>query len=247
MSTEAAKKIPVLKALYMQRYSYLFVMVPFVLFATFILIPILASFFLSFTKYNVIHPWKWVGLENYKNIIFADARFRKAVLNTIIYVFTTVPIGIALALLAAVAIDQKIKFKNFFKSVFFLPTVTSIVASAVMWKWMFAGGKYGLINHFILMKLGFEPVDWLLSPTLTLPSIMIMSIWAGLGYNVILFLAGLQTIPHVMYEAAEVDGAGFWHKFFKVTLPLLKPTIVFVIIMSCIFSLQVFEQIYVMA
>ena len=241
------KKVPLLKALYKQRYSYLFIVVPFSLFAVFVLIPIVASFFLSFTSYDVFHPWKWAGLENYKNIFFQDIRFRKAMLNTFMYVFATVPIGICLALLVAVAIDQKIKCKNFFRGIFFLPTVTSIVASSVMWKWLFAGGKYGLINYFVLMKLGFEPVDWLLSPQLTLPSIMIMSIWAGLGYNVILFLAGLQTIPHVMYEAANVDGAGFWRKFFNITLPLLKPTIVFVTIMSCIVSFQVFEQIYVMA
>ena len=96
------------------------------------------------------------------------------------------------------------------------------------------------------MKLGGQPVDWLASPAWTLPSIMIMSIWAGVGYNMILFLAGLQTIPHAMYEAAEIDGAGFWKKFFHITLPLLKPTLVFVSMMSFIFSFQVFEQVYIM-
>ncbi len=236
-----------LKELFRQRYSYLFILAPVTLFTIFVLIPIFASFFLSFTKYNVIKTCSWVGLENYKNIFLNDPRFWKAMRNTVVYVLGTVPVGICLALLISIAIDQKIKLKNFFKGIFFLPTVTSIVASSVMWKWLFAGGKYGLINYFVLMKLGIEPVDWLLSPTWTLPAIMIMSIWAGLGYNVILFLAGLQTIPHVMYEAAEVDGAGFWNKFFNITLPLLKPTIVFVIIMSCIFSFQVFEQVYVMA
>ncbi len=165
--------------------------------------------------------------------------------NTALYVIGVVPIGVCVSLLLAVAIDQKIKFKNFFKSVFFLPTVTAIVAVSVIWKWLYAGGKYGLFNYFI-MKLGFQPVDWLTSPTWTLPSIMIMSIWAGLGYNMILFLAGLQTIPSVMYEAAEIDGAGFWKRFFYITLPLLKPTIVFVAMISFIFSFQVFEQVYIM-
>ena len=119
------------------------------------------------------------------------------------------------------------------------------MAVSVIWKWMYAGEKYGLINFF-LMKFGVQPIDWLASPTWVLPSIIIMSIWAGLGYSMILFLAGLQTIPHVMYEAAEIDGAGFWRKFFHVTLPLLKPTIVFVTMMSFIFSFQVFEQVYIM-
>jgi len=245
--TSTAHATSLFTALYRQRYSYLFIALPFSLFAIFVLIPIIASFFFSFTRYDVIHPCQWIGLENYRSIFLSDLRFRKAMLNTLIYVVTTVPAGICLALFIAIAIDQKIRFKNFFKGIFFLPTVTSIVASSVMWKWLFAGGKYGLINYFILMKMGFEPVDWLLNPKLTLLSIMIMSIWAGLGYNVILFLAGLQTIPHVMYEAADVDGAGFWNKLFNITLPLLKPTVVFVTIMSCIASFQVFEQIYIMA
>jgi len=186
-----------------------------------------------------------VGLSNYKNILFNDPLFWKAMGNTVKYIIGVVPIGICISLLLAVAIDQKIKFKNFFKSIFFLPTVTAIVAVSVIWKWLYAGEKYGLFNFFI-MKLGFHPIDWLASPEWTLPSIMIMSIWAGLGYNIILFLAGLQTIPQTMYEAAEIDGAGFWRKFFDITLPLLKPTIVFVAMMSFIVSFQVFEQVYIM-
>jgi len=226
--------------------SYIFIAAPFILFLIFVLGPVIASFVLSFTKYNVIQPAEFIGLANYKEIIFHDMRFWKALKNTLIYVLGVVPLGICLALILAVAIDQRIKFKNFFKGVLFLPTVTSIVASSVMWRWLFAGEKYGLINYFIVIKLGLKPIDWLMSPAWTLPSIIIMSIWAGLGYNVILFLAGLQTIPHAMYEAAEVDGAGYWSKFFKITIPLLKPTIVFVSIMSVIVSFQVFEQVYLM-
>ncbi len=165
--------------------------------------------------------------------------------NTILYVVGCVPIGICISLLLAVAINQKIKFKNFFKSIFFLPTVTAIVAVSVIWKWLYAGEKYGLLN-FLLIKFGGQPIDWMASPTWTLPSIIIMSVWAGVGYNMILFLAGLQTIPQAMYEASEIDGAGFWKRFFNITLPLLKPTIVFVAMMSFIFSFQVFEQVYIM-
>jgi multiple sugar transport system permease protein len=234
-----------LQKLNKQKVSYLFIALPAILFFVFQLVPVFISFFLSFTSYNVVHSPKFVGLANYKNILFNDPLFWKAVGNTVLYVIGVVPIGVCVSLLLAVAIDQKIKFKNLFKSVFFLPTVTAIVAVSVIWKWLYAGEKYGLFNYFI-MKLGFHPIDWLASPTWTLPSIMIMSIWAGLGYNMILFLAGLQTIPYVMYEAAEIDGAGFWKKFFNVTLPLLKPTIVFVTMMSFIFSFQVFEQVYIM-
>ncbi len=229
-----------------QKISYLFILAPFSLFLVFVVGPVIASFILSFTKYNVIQPPTFVGIENYKNILFNDPRFLKAIKNTVFYVLGVVPIGIIMSLVFAFAIDQKIKAKNFFKGALFLPTVTSIVASSVMWSWLYAGGKYGLINYFLLVKLGLKPIDWLVNPVSTLPAIMIMSIWAGLGYNVILFTAGLRTIPRTMYEAAEVDGAGYWSKFFKITIPLLKPTIVFVTIMSTIVSFQVFEQIYVM-
>lgn len=234
-----------LQKLNKQKVSYLFIALPAVLFFVFQLAPVFISFLWSFTRYDVIHPPVFVGLDNYKNILFNDPLFWKAIGNTLVYVVGVVPIGICFSLILAVAIDQKIKFKNFFKSIFFLPTVTAIVAVSVIWKWLYAGEKYGLLNYLI-MKLGFQPIDWLASPAWTMPSIMIMSIWAGVGYNMILFLAGLQTIPHVMYEAAEIDGAGFWKKFFHVTLPLLKPTIVFVTMMSFIFSFQVFEQVYIM-
>lgn len=234
-----------LQRLNKQKISYLFIALPFTLFFIFQLAPLFISFLLSFTKYDVVHAPQFVGLANYKTIIFNDPLFWKALGNTCLYVVGVVPVGVVLSLLLAVAIDQKIKFKNFFKSIFFLPTVTAIVAVSVIWKWLYAGEKYGLINFF-LMKFGAQPIDWLASPTWTLPAIIIMSIWAGLGYSMILFLTGLQTIPDVMYEAAEIDGAGFWTKFFHVTLPLLKPTIVFVTMMSFIFSFQVFEQVYIM-
>ena len=234
-----------LQQLNKQKISYLFIALPFTLFFVFQLAPVFISFIWSFTKYNVVSPPQFVGLANYKNIFFNDPLFWKALGNTALYVIGVVPLGVCISLLLAVAIDQKIKFKNFFKSIFFLPTVTAIVAISVIWKWLYAGEKYGLFNFF-LIKLGFHPIDWLSSPTWTLPAIMIMSIWAGIGYNMILFLAGLQTIPNSMYEAAEIDGAGFWTKFFNVTLPLLKPTIIFVSMMALIFSFQVFEQVYVM-
>jgi multiple sugar transport system permease protein len=234
-----------LKRLNQQKGSYLFIAPTLILFTIFILIPVFASLFLSFTEYNVIQPPKWTGWNNYKTLIFSDGRFWKASRNTVIYVVGVVPPGVALSLLLAIAIDQKIRLKNFYKTMYFMPAVTSVVAISVIWKWLFAGEKYGLINHF-LIKLGLNPVDWLMSPRWTMPAIMIMSIWAGLGYNMILFLAGLQTIPNVLYEAAEIDGAGAWDKFWRITLPLLKPTFVFVVIMSTIASFQVFEQVYIM-
>jgi len=228
-----------------QKWSFLFIAPAVILFVVFVLGPLIASFYWSFTEYNGIHAPKWVGLDNYKNIFMHDQRFRKAVCNTVFYTVFVIPPSVALSLLLAIAVDQKIRFKNFFRIIYFIPTVTSVIALSVIWKWMFAGGKYGLINHF-LMSMGFKPIDWLMSPTWTLPAIMIMSIWAGIGYNMIFFLAGLQTIPTTVYEAADIDGANAWEKFRHIMLPLLKPTMVFVVVMAFIASFQVFESIYIM-
>lgn len=228
-----------------QRYSYLFIAPVIILFSVFVFIPVVASFFLSFTKYNIVSPPQWLGWGNYRQIFFADPRFWRALANTSLYVLGVVPICIWISLLLAVAIDQKIRFKNFYKAMFFMPVITSVIAISVIWKWLFAGGKFGLVNYW-LVKFGISPVDWIMSPTWTLPAIMIMSIWAGLGYNMILILAGLQTIPSTLYEAAEMDGAGAWHKFWRITLPLLRPTLFFVLIMSLINCFQVFEQVYIM-
>ncbi len=238
-------KNSVFQELIRHRYSYLFIAPAVILFCIFVLIPVITSFFLSFTKYNILSPPQWVGLGNYRQILFNDLRFWKALRNTAIYVAGIVPVGISISLSLAVAIDQKIKFKNLYKTMFFMPIVTSVIAYSVIWRWLFAGEKYGLINHW-LIRLGFRPVDWLMNPTSILPAIMIVAIWGGLGYNMFLLLAGLQTIPNTFYEAAEVDGATPWHKFWYVTLPLLRPTLVFVLIMSVINSFQVFEQVYIM-
>ncbi|MDD4953488.1 MAG: sugar ABC transporter permease [Candidatus Omnitrophica bacterium] len=245
MPKSTASKKSVISSLVEQRYSYLFIAPAIILFSVFVLVPVVSSFFLSFTKYNALSAPRWVGLANYYEIFFKDPRFWKALGNTAIYVLGVVPVGISISLLLAVAIYQKIRFKNFFKAIFFMPAVTSVVAVSIIWRWLFAGEKYGLINY-ALMKFGIAPVDWLMSPFWTLPAIMIMSIWAGVGYNMILILAGLQTIPQTLYEAAEIDGAGAWHKFWHITLPLLKPTLLFAVIMSMISSFQLFEQVYIM-
>lgn len=228
-----------------QKWSFLFIAPAVLLFVIFVLGPLVASFYWSFTEYDAIHSPKWVGLQNYKNIFFNDPRFWKSIRNTVFYTVGVIPAGVILSLLLAIAVDQHIRFKNFFRIIYFIPTVSSVIALSVIWKWLFAGEKYGLINY-LLIQAGLKPIDWLMSPAWTLPAIMIMSIWTGIGYNMILFLAGLQTIPTTIYEAADIDGANVWDKFRHVTLPLLKPTMVFVVIMGFIASFQVFEQIYIM-
>jgi multiple sugar transport system permease protein len=227
--------------------GYLFILPAVLIISIFVFMPIVASLFLSFTQYNVLQPPKWVGLNNYYRLIFEDRLFWIAVRNTLMYVAGTVPIGVALSLLLAVWVDSvKLRFmKYLFRTIYFLPTITAIVAISVVWKWLYAGGTYGLIN-FVLVKMGIPPVDWLTNPKTTLPAIMLMSIWGGIGYNFIIFLAGLQGIPRTIYEAAEIDGASGLRNFWHITLPLLRPAIVFVVLMSVIGSFQVFDQVYIL-
>jgi len=225
--------------------AFVFIAPALLLFLIFIFVPLFASLYLSFTQYNVLHPPQWVGLENFRQLLFHDPRFWKAFRNTVCYVVGVVPIGISTALLLAAALEELARGKQLFKVLYFIPTVTSVVAIAAVWKWLFAGEKFGLINYG-LIQLGLKPVDWLLSPTWILPAIMIMSIWAGLGYNLVFFSAGISTIPQTLYEAAKVDGANWWGRFWNVTVPMLRPTLVFVVVMAVINSFQVFDQVYIM-
>ena len=228
-----------------QPIGFLFIAPAVILFAVFVVVPIFVSLYWSFTQYDVLHAPVWVGLANYRDLLFHDPRLWKAFWNTVLYMLGVVPTGLAISLLLAVALEELARGKQLFKALYFIPSVTSVVALSVVWKWLFAGEKFGLINYG-LIKLGFQPIDWLLSPTWTLPAIIIMSVWAGLGYNMILLSSGLATIPQALYEAAKVDGAGWWARFWHITLPMLKPTLVFVVAMSVIASFQVFDQVYIM-
>ena len=225
--------------------GYLFIAPALALFLVFIFAPLFISLYLSFTEYNVIRPPEWVGLENFLALLFHDPRFWKAFRNTLVYVVGVVPTGIAISLLLAAVLEELTRGKQLFKVLYFIPTITSVVAIAAVWKWLFAGEKFGLINYG-LIRLGLSPVDWLLSPRWLLPAIMIMSIWAGLGYNMVFFSAGISTIPQALYEAAKVDGANWGERFWHVTVPMLRPTLIFVVVMGVITSCQVFDQVYIM-
>jgi len=225
--------------------GYLFIAPALLLFLVFIFVPLFASLYLSFTEYNVIHPPRWVGLDNFRALLFDDPRFWKAFRNTVAYVVGVVPTGIAISLLLAAVLEELARGKQLFKVLYFIPTITSVVAIAAVWKWLFAGEKFGLINYG-LIQLGLAPIDWLLSPRWLLPAIVIMSVWAGVGYNMVFFSAGISTIPQALYEAAKVDGANWWQRFWNVTVPMLRPTLVFVVVMSMITSFQVFDQVYIM-
>jgi multiple sugar transport system permease protein len=205
--------------------------------------PILATFGISLTKWDMLTTPQFVGLENYARLL-GDDRFLKALRNTVFYTVVSVPLGLALALGLAAALNQQIRGIAWIRTAYFLPLVTSATAIALVWLWIYSPA--GPLND-ILRALGIPAQRWVADPTLAMPSIIAMSIWQGLPANVIIFLAGLQAIPVEYYDAASVDGAGRGGRFRKITLPLLTPSIFFTGVLALIGAFQVFDQVYVMA
>ena len=203
---------------------------------------------LSFKEYSFLDPvtmWeaKWVGFNNYINA-FKDPTFKKALINTTIYSIGVVPIQLVIALTLALVVNSNIKGKAFFRTAYYIPTITSTVAVAVMFLFIFKTD--GLLNK-ILSFFGIQPYNWFNNIHLALPSIMIMAIWSSVGLYMVIFLAGLQDIPTSLYEAASIDGASKWQQLIHVTLPMLKPTIFFNLVVSLIGTFQVFDQAYVVS
>lgn len=225
-------------------WAYGFIALPVLGFLVFGLGPMVVSLYLSLTSYEVLSPPQWVGLDNYRRLFTSDLFVGKTMWNTVYYMLG-IPIGMAISLLLAMALNQKLRFENFFRTVYFLPSVCSLVALAMLWKWIYHS-DYGLINTY-LQQLGMtSPPRWLDSPAWVKPSMVLMGIWSGLGYNMVLFLAALQGVPKHLLEAAEIDGAGWWHRFWNVTFPMISPTTFFVAVMAVIGGLQNFDQIWIM-
>ncbi len=214
-----------------------------IVFLVFSLFPLLASFFLSFTKWNMMSPMEWVGFHNYIEL-FKDEIFLKSLWNTIYFALGTVPIGVIISLFLAVALNQRIKGVRIFRAAFFLPVIASWVATSLVWMWMY-NPQFGLINY-ILSLMGIKGPGWLTSLKWAMPSIIITSIWKGIGFNMLLFLAGLQGIPKSYYESADIDGANWFQKFFHITVPLLSHTTLFILIIAVINTFQAFDLIYMM-
>ncbi len=228
-----------------QRLVLLLFLAPWLVsFVTFTLYPIAHSFYLSFTKYSPIRGGEpqFVGLANYERIL-NDPRFWQALKNTVIFVVGTIPVTTTIAVTLAVFLNERIKLRTFFRATYFLPVVTSIVVIATIWTYIYS--PLGVLNAFLNL-LGLEGRNWLLDVTFALPAIMVMDIWASFGYYTILFLAGLQSIPEELYEAASLDGANAVQRFFRITLPLLRPTLVFALVINTIRSFQIFTEVYVM-
>ncbi len=232
-----------------RRAAYFFLAPALIPIFAFFFLPALAAFILSFTDFDIyslsnFEYARFVGWRNYVQL-FKDPLFWKAMANTFYYVLVGGPLAIAASLGTALLINSKlVRFKGFFRAVYFAPVVTTLVAVAVVWRFMYHP-RFGLLNY-ALSFFGVAPIDWLGDSTWAMPAIILMSIWKNFGYNMIIFVAGLQNIPVQLYEAARMDGANFWEQFKNITLPMLAPTTVFVSIIAMIGNFQLFTEPYVM-
>lgn len=206
--------------------------------------PMVASFVLSFCEYQVVAPPKLVGIANYAKMFTADPSFVDALKVTLTYGLVSVPAGLVLGLLIAILMNQDVPGLMLWRTVYFLPSVVSGVAVAMLWMWIFHS-EFGLINLGLRVIAGIKGPPWLASPRWALRALIIMSLW-GVGNSMIVNLAGLQGIPTELYEAASIDGATWWHKFWKVTLPMLSPVLFFNLVMGVIGAFQYFTNAYVM-
>jgi multiple sugar transport system permease protein len=222
-------------------WAYAFMLIPLAFFLIIRLAPAFSSLFISLHEWNIISPEKpFVGLRNFQTLL-ADPRFARAATNTIRYVAVGIPMQILLGLGIAIALQRITRGRGLFRALYFMPFITPIVAAAWVWQWMYSQ-NFGPLNQ-LLTAIGLPAQPFLRSPTQALYSVAVMVVWQYLGFQVVIFLAGLEAIPRVYYEAAEVDGAAGWRLFRHITIPLLNPTLVFSIVYSTIIYLQLFTQV----
>jgi multiple sugar transport system permease protein len=205
--------------------------------------PMLASIGISFLNWDLLSAAQWAGVENYRTL-FSDREFRSAFLHTLVFIAGYLPLVYAGGLLVALALKQGLRGLGLFRTVYFLPVVTSWVVVALMWKWLL-NPEFGVVNY-LLGLVGVDGPGWWTSPQWAMPSIILASAWKDVGFVMVILLAGLMSIPEELYEAASIDGAGAWHRFRHITLPLLSPATFFVVVISLINNFQVFDQIWVM-
>lgn len=226
-----------------QYFAFWYLLPTLIVITAFHIIPIFFSLGLSFFSWDLISSAKFEGLRNFR-LLWNDPLYWLSIRNTIFYTVISVPLNIILALSIAILLNQKIRAMDAYRLIYFIPVITSINAVSIVWKLIYHP-NIGLLNAFIGL-FGIPPQRWLLDPKWAMLSIIVMSVWKGLGYNIIIFLTGLKNIPPHLYEAATVDGANRFHQFRHITIPLLSPITFFVTVMSIIGSFQVFAQIYMM-
>lgn len=205
----------------------------------FIVIPVICSFGLSFTKWDLLNPIRFVGLDNYKEI-FSEALFFKIFWNTVVFAISTSVLGVIIPLILACILNSKIRGSEFYKTAYFLPFITPMIVIGVVWEWIF-DPNIGLLNHILHLH-----INWLYDTHFAMPALIIVSVWKLIGYNMVIFLSSLSGISQSMFEAAKIDGATPSQTFKNVTIPLLSPSIFFVVIITAISSFQVFDLIYLM-
>ncbi|MEM6801358.1 MAG: sugar ABC transporter permease [Bacteroidota bacterium] len=226
-------------------WAMIFLFAPLLLLGIFVFFPIVFAFVVSFYDWNLLIPDKpFVGLANYSEL-FKDEVFIISVKNTIVYTIGVVPTQTFAALFLAFVMNQKIKGRTFFRIAFYVPAITSSVVTSIIFVWIYS--KPGLLNY-LLASIGIDSqIDWLTNPNTVLPSIMMLNIWTTSGFFMVSFLAGLQSIPQSLYEAAKIDGANTWQQFWNITVPMVRPITFFVMVMSLIGCFQVFDQIFIMS
>ena len=205
----------------------------------FIVIPVICSFGLSFTKWDLLNPIRFVGLDNYKEI-FSEALFFEIFWNTVVFAISTSVLGVIIPLILACILNSKIRGSEFYKTAYFLPFITPMIVIGVFWEWIF-DPNIGLLNHILHLH-----INWLYDTHFAMPALIIVSVWKLIGYNMVIFLSSLSGISQSMFEAAKIDGATPFQTFKNVTIPLLSPSIFFVVIITAISSFQVFDLIYLM-
>lgn len=235
----------ILKSWYpMQRRStpYLFLLPALVVLGFTVFYPALQAFYLSFTSYDLIGEPQWIGWKNFQRLS-RDPVFWQTLRNTLLYLVCVVPILAIAPLGLAILVNQKIRGIRWFRVAYYTPVIISMVVAGIAWKWLYSDN--GLLNQF-LRAIGFEGVPWLTDPNLALFSVMVVTIWKGLGYYMVIYLAGLQSIPADLYEAAAIDGSDGFRKHWDITVPLMKPYLFLVAVISAISATKVFEEIFIM-
>ncbi len=231
------------------RVAFFFLAPALIAIGVFFFVPVIAALILSFTDFDIyslanLDYARFVGLKNYTRI-FEDPLFWKALKNTFYFLIIGGPLSIAVSLAAALLLNSKlVRFKTFFRLAYFSPVVTTLVAIAVVWRFVYHP-RYGLLNY-ALSWFGVPQIDWLGDPTWAMPAIILMAVWKNFGYNMIIFIAGLQNISQELYEAASIDGASAWQQFKSITIPMLAPTTLFISVITMIGYFQLFAEPYVM-
>jgi multiple sugar transport system permease protein len=226
--------------------AYLFNAPGLILFAIFTVYSVSEAFILSFHRWNILEPQKpFVGLANYKEVVH-DAAFWTAMGHSIYFTVGAIVPTMAIGLGLAILLNSKIRAVGLFRTAYYLPAITPLVISSLIWKWVY-NGDYGLANYYLLkFHLISHPVAWLSNAHFAMPAVIVMQVWIGVGFAMVVYLSGLQAIPAELYEAAEVDGASHWRKFWRITFPLVAPTTFFLLVVQTIWLITAFDQIFVM-